>query len=106
MIDNFLINLPDAKQNEVIEILQSSENIRIERITSSGQISPENFWYEQEENEWVILLKGKASLRFAEKDEIVELKVNDFVYIPAYQKHRVEYTSENEETVWLAVFWK
>ncbi len=105
MVNNFLNNLPEAKENEVIEILQSSSDFRIERITSFGQCSPQGFWYQQKENEWVILLKGEAKLRFAENDEIINLKINDFVYIPAYKKHRVEYTTEDEETIWLAVFW-
>lgn len=46
---------------EVIETIISSKNIRIERIISNGQYSPPDFWYEQDENEWVILLKGSEN---------------------------------------------
>ena len=103
MKQNFLENLPKAINEEIIEILQSSKNFRIERII--GQNSPVNFWYNQKENEWVILLKGKAGLRFEDKEEVVVLNENDYVFIPAFMKHRVEFTAENQETIWLAIFW-
>ena len=105
MKQNFLENLPKAINEEIIEILQSSKNFRIERIISFGQNSPVNFWYNQKENEWVILLKGKAGLRFEDKEEVVVLNENDYVFIPAFMKHRVEFTAENQETIWLAIFW-
>ena len=33
---------------------------KIERIVSRGHASPEDFWYDQEENEWVMVVKGTA----------------------------------------------
>jgi len=38
-------NVPNKK--ELIEILAESKNVRIERIISSGQISPEGFLYDR-----------------------------------------------------------
>ena len=57
----------------------------------------------QTQNEWVIVLKGAASLQF--EDGMVEMKVGDFINIPAFKKHRVDWTTPDESTVWLAVFY-
>ena len=56
-------------------------------------------------NEWVIVLKGEAKLLFENNDEPIHLKPGDFVNIPAHRKHRVEWTTPDEPTVWLAVFY-
>lgn len=90
--------------SEYFETLRTGKDVRIERIISTGQSSPPGFWYDQEENEWVILLKGSAVLEFESGN--VELKPGEYINIPAGRRHRVSYTSENEETVWLAVFYK
>lgn len=100
---NFFEDIPENNPEEIIEILQSDTNVRIERILSYGQASPENFWYEQEENEWVMLLEGCAELEF-ETEDIVTLNKGDYVYIPAFKKHRVKSTSQTETTIWLAFF--
>lgn len=94
--------LMDKSKEEFIDILKS-DNIRIERIVSNGQNSPKDFWYCQEENEFVLLLEGNAILEFEEKQ--VELKKGDYVDIKAKIKHRVKYTSKEETTIWLAVFY-
>ncbi len=75
--------------------------VRIERIVSHGHASPEGFWYDQDQDEWVVVLKGQARLRF--QDGQIELKPGDFVNIPARKKHRVEWTTPHEPTIWLAV---
>lgn len=93
-------NLPD----ELSTALLVAKNVRIERIVSHGHTSPEDFWYDQDEHEWVIVLKGAARLRF--DDNVMELKRGDFVNIPAHQRHRVEWTTPDEPTIWLAVFYK
>jgi cupin 2 domain-containing protein len=90
-------NLPD----ELFTTLESAGNVRIERIVSHAHASPEGFWYEQDQHEWVAVLKGSARLRF--EDGIVEMKPGDFINIPARRKHRVEWTTTDEPTVWLAV---
>ena len=100
---NIYQGLPADLSAEVLETLVQGNNIRIERIVSQGQASPEGFWYDQDEHEWVMLLQGHAILGFS--DHQLELKAGDYVHIPAHQKHRVEWTSPHETTLWLAVFY-
>ena len=85
--------------------LLSAEDVRVERIVSFGQVSPEGFWYDQDENEWVLLLEGSATLGF-EDGSTQDLKPGDHLNIPAGQRHRVEKTDQKGRTVWLAVFTK
>lgn len=101
---NLLANLPKSLPEELTTVLQEGNRVRIERIVSTGHRSPEGFWYDQPENEWVVVLVGAARLRF--EDRVVEMKPGDAINIPAHQKHRVEWTSPNEPTVWLAVFYR
>jgi cupin 2 domain-containing protein len=100
---NLLSNLPTDLPEELTTILQKGNGVRIERIVSTGHKSPEGFWYDQPENEWVMVLKGAARLQF--EDRGVEMTAGDSINIPAHQKHRVEWTSPSEQTVWLAVFY-
>ncbi len=81
-----------------------NENLRIEKIVSNGQVSPKDFWYKQEENEFVFLLEGFAILEFEDKE--LELNKGDYINIPAFTRHRVKHTSEEQTTIWLAVFYK
>jgi len=78
--------------------------VRIERIVSHGHCSKEAFWYEQDEPEWVLVASGRARLRLADPDEIVELGPGDWLYLPPLRQHRVEWTTPDEPTVWLAVW--
>jgi cupin 2 domain-containing protein len=100
--NNLFDSLPTSIPNELIQVIAGNQHVRIERIVSHGHSSPDGFWYDQDENEWVIVLKGAARLRF--DDRSVELKAGDFVNIPAHKKHRVEWTTPDEPTIWLAVF--
>ena len=102
---NFFANLTDASQEEQVEELLQKDGVRIERITSMGQVSPEGFWYEQEENEWLMLLEGEARLQL-ESGEEISLKRGDTYFLPALKKHRVSYTSTEPICLWLAIFWK
>jgi cupin 2 domain-containing protein len=79
--------LPDDLHEELIEVLVETQNVRIERIVSTGHASPEGFWYDQNQHEWVVVLKGAARLRF--EDSTVEMKSGDHLNIPAHGKHRV-----------------
>ncbi len=92
----------NTKQEEYLELLKNS--VRIERIVSNGQSSPKDFWYEQDESEFVVILKGDAILEF--EDEQLVLNEGDAVNIPAFKRHRVKYTNQSEPTIWLAVFYK
>jgi len=77
--------------------------LKIERIISQGQASPPGFWYDQAWNEWVILLKGSATLQFEDEPATRALGAGDYVFIPARKRHRVEWTEPQQPTVWLAV---
>lgn len=93
------VSLPD----ELVETLAASDGVRIERIVSHGQASPPGFWYDQPRDEFVVLLAGSARLLF-EGDEVpVELGPGDYLVIPAHRRHRVEWTTPDEPSVWLAV---
>ena len=98
---NLFTELPAKLPTELFTTLLEADNLRIERIVSHGHASPEDFWYDQDQNEWVIVLKGAARLRF--EDGTVEMKHGDFLNIPVHKKHRVEWTTPDEPTVWLAV---
>jgi cupin 2 domain-containing protein len=91
---------------EVHEALLEGETTRIQRIISNGQASPSDFWYDQDEHEWVIVLLGRAGIRFEEDNRLVELGPGDSLNIPAHARHRVAWTSTGEPTVWLAVFYR
>ena len=92
----------DKEEENFFEIIKN-ETIKIEKIVSNGQISPENFWYEQEKSEFILLLEGFAILEFENRE--VELKKGDCINIKAKQKHRVKFTSLDEPTIWFAVFY-
>jgi cupin 2 domain-containing protein len=100
---NLLSNLPQNLPEELTTVLQEAHGVRIERIVSTGHKSPEGFWYDQQEHEWVMVLHGAARLQF--EDRVVEMRAGDSINIPAHQRHRVEWTSPDEPTVWLAVFY-
>lgn len=100
---NLLSNLPSNLSDEHFTTLLASTNLRIERIVSHGHSSPEGFWYDQDQHEWVLVLQGAARLSI--EGESKELKTGECMNIPAHQKHRVEWTTPDEPTVWLAVFY-
>lgn len=96
-------SLPQALPNELVTLLGGNRHVRIERIVSTGQVSPADFWYDQAEHEWVAVLRGAAELEF-DDDERVSLTPGDALLIPAGKRHRVRWTATSEPTVWLAVF--
>lgn len=100
---NLFADLPEHLSDELFTTLLDATHVRIERIVSHGQASPEGFWYDQDQHEWVVVLTGAARLRF--EYETVEMKPGDFVPIPAHRKHRVEWTTPDEPTIWLAVYY-
>ncbi|MBF0121696.1 MAG: cupin domain-containing protein [Desulfobacterales bacterium] len=104
-IKNIFEDIPKDLSNELFEDILRSKNFRIERIVSKGHRSPEGFWYDQEQNEWVILLKGSAGLRFENEDKIIELTAGDYINIPSHVKHRVEWTDLDQEAIWLAIYY-
>lgn len=107
MPDNLFAALPhlDAQAAEQVDDLLSRPGLRIERIVSSGQASPEGFWYDQDEAEWVLLLSGSAGLRLEHEADARVLRAGDYLEIPAHCRHRVEWTEPGVSTVWLALFY-
>ena len=101
---NLFADLPLNLSREVFETLGSGRNVRIERIISHGQASPDGFWYDQDEAEWIVVLKGEAKLLLDGELGAVHLTAGDYLLIPAHKKHRVDWTTPNEPTIWLAVF--
>ena len=106
MIQNLLANLSDSLPKELVDVLIEHGTVRIERIVSTGHSSPDDFWYDQDEHEWIGVLTGVARLLFEGDDQPLLMKPGDFINIPAHCKHRVEWTKPNEPTVWLAVFYQ
>jgi cupin 2 domain-containing protein len=99
---NLLEGIPANLSQELIAPLLTSGALRIERIVSRGHCSPDGFWYDQQTSEWVLLLSGKARLRF-DDDEVVEMNPGSYVNIAAHRRHRVEWTHPEQTTVWLAI---
>jgi cupin 2 domain-containing protein len=100
---NLFEQIPSALPKELCETLASNGAVRIERILSKGQSSPKEGWYDQDHHEWVLLLRGGALLRIEGRQELIKLIAGSYLEIPAHQKHRVEWTVPDTETVWLAV---
>lgn len=95
---------------ELVEVLAEGHgHLRIVRLVSQGHASPDGFWYDQDEHEWVTLLSGGATLSFEDAVtgavKVVVMNPGDWLHIPPHAKHRVENTSRDEATVWLAVHW-
>lgn len=109
MVKN-IFNLPEELQNtlqeEFFEELFTAKNVRLERIVSEGHASPEGFWYDQEVDEWVIVLKGYAELITKDeynKETLWKLHPGDAMLLKAHHLHRVEKTSADPKTIWLAL---
>ena len=104
MTDNLFKQLPrSTEKNEQFSELLKRPGLRIERIVSTGQASPPNFWYDQPDGEWVLLIQGEAKLRLADEPAARHLKAGDFLDIPAHQRHRVDWTPTDQITIWLAI---
>jgi cupin 2 domain-containing protein len=100
---SMLEGIPEELLEEISDTICSSASVKIERIVSRGHASPGGFWYDQEMNEFVLVVKGSAALRFESKDDLVTLRAGDYLNIGAHVKHRVEWTDPTCDTIWLAV---
>lgn len=101
MVSNLFSGIPAHLPKELFEPLLETPVFTLERIVSRGQTTPCGEWYDQERNEWVMVVKGRARLRF--EDRQVEMQEGDYLLIPAHCRHRVEWTDPQQETVWLAL---
>ena len=102
-LSNLFSPLPKAIPDEVFEALVQTEHFTLERIVSVGQATPAGEWYDQDRQEWVILLQGQARLLFEHETTARILQPGDYVLIPAHCRHRVEWTDPSQQTVWLAL---
>ncbi|WP_114418911.1 cupin domain-containing protein [Marinospirillum perlucidum] len=101
---NIFSRVPAASEQEIFEELLTSEGVRIERILSYGQSSPEEGWYDQEENEWVLVLQGEGCIAYEDGREVI-LKAGNYLELPRHTRHRVAWTAAGETTIWLAIFY-
>ena len=97
-------SLPSKANEESFENLVVGRGIRVERIVSFGQASPEGFWYDQDEAEFVLVLSGRARMTIEGRQQDLALGPGDAIYLPAHCRHRVVSTDATGPTVWLAVF--
>lgn len=99
---NIFQNIPDNLKEEMFEDIISTDKLKIQRIVSQGNTTPEGEWYDQDADEWVIVVLGGATISF-EDEEDVNLTIGDYINISAHKKHRVAWTDEDIQTIWLAV---
>ncbi len=102
LVRNFFQVPSNSSDREWFETLLTGDRVRIERIISTGQTTPAGEWYDQETDEWVMLVQGEAELTYAD-GSVVKLTSGDYIFIPAGDRHRVTYTSSNLPCLWLAV---
>jgi cupin 2 domain-containing protein len=100
--DNILSGIPEARPQELEQLLLENEHLSIRRILSKGHSAPAQGWYEQQDNEWVLVVKGEGIIEFTDHSER-HMQEGDYCYIPALKKHRVKWTPEQEATIWLAI---
>lgn len=101
---NLFEDIPSTLPSEVIEELVHASEVRIERILSHGQCSPETGWYDQDAHEWVLVLQGAGRVVFDDHREVL-MRPGDHLNIPAHCRHRVQWTDPEHITIWLAVFY-
>jgi cupin 2 domain-containing protein len=105
-VKNLFDGIGGVLPEEKIDNLLETQTVRVERIVSRGHASPPDFWYDQEEEEWVLLLQGSAGLLFSGREDVVILHPGDSLLIPSHVRHRVEWTDPALDTIWLAVFFR
>jgi len=105
-IANLFHRVPPPAATENVAELLARPGLRLERIVSRGHATPAGTWYDQEEDEWVLLLSGSAGLRVEGEPELLVLQPGDYLELPAHCRHRVEWTDPDRETIWLALHYR
>lgn len=100
---NIFSNIPTNLDDELFEDIINKESFKLQRIISQGHTTPEGEWYDQDEDEWVMLVSGEAVLSFFDNED-VHLKAGDYINIRAHKKHRVSWTKPDAKTIWLALY--
>ena len=104
-MNNLADCVPDRLDAELFETLVHTDAVHIERIVSRGHVTPAGQWYDQDRQEWVLLVRGAARVAFADGRE-VGLAPGDWLNIAAHEQHRVAWTDPGQDTVWLAVHYR
>lgn len=102
-LSNIFRDIPNDLPQELTQDLLRTRQATIERIVSRGHCSAKGFWYDQDRDEWVLLLSGKARIEFKDEPELTQLEPGDHLLIPAHVRHRVAWTEPFTDTIWLAV---
>jgi len=89
-----------ASNEEVFTTLFEKPGLKIESIASYSQVSPDGFWFDQPHDEWVVLVRGSATLEIAAQTPLT-LRPGDHVILPSHTRHRVLHTSP--DALWIAV---
>ena len=98
--NNIFQNIPTNLDEELFTNILDHKGLKFQRIVSDAHITPKDEWYDQEDNEWLILIQGAAIISFEDEEDIT-LKVGDYLNLPSHKRHRVSWTSEDEKTIWL-----
>lgn len=101
-VASLLTGIPETLPEELCQTLLEKPTVRIERILSRGHRSPDDYWYDQDGDEWVLLLQGAARLAFSDGSQVA-MQAGDYLLIPAHCKHRVEWTQPDSDSIWLAI---
>jgi cupin 2 domain-containing protein len=102
-IQSLFADLPNDPATEQFSTLLQTANLHLVRIVSTGHSTPDDEWYDQAENEWVLVLRGSAEIRFPDEGGSRTLGPGDYLHIPAHARHRVDWTDPDQPTVWLAL---
>ncbi len=103
-IKNIYLQKNKNSKSEIIEDIIFTKSFRLEKISSFGYPTPNNKWYNQDKNEWVLLLKGQATLKFKKDVSRINLKEGDYIFLEKHLEHRVEYVSK--DAIWLCIHYK
>ena len=103
---NLYRDIPEVVEDELFQPLIETDHFRLEKIISRGHATPPEEWYNQDGEEWVVLLKGRAGLLFEGETEVQVMGPGDCLQIPSHRRHRVEWTDPNGETIWLALHYR
>lgn len=101
--ENIFSHIAETGEEEQFNLLLKSPNCRIDRIVSAGHSSPKGFWYDQENDEFILLVQGEATIEFEDRG-MVTMKAGDYLLIPQGCKHRLENSSVDPVCIWLCVF--
>lgn len=104
--NNIFSGIPDHIEDEISQTVLKRKAFKLERVVSAGHVTPEGEWYDQDTDEWVMVLSGSAKLLFQDKKKVLRMNAGDYIHIPPHKRHRVEWTHPGEKTVWLALHFK